>query len=80
MDYKIVIILSDLSCVTLYKVPMNLYTEILNYLKKDSGFPSFQKLYDNLCKDEEDQDSNLKSYYESIENCDTIDGTLIQVY
>jgi len=63
---------------------MSLYNEISEYLKVQApwrgNFPYFQELYDNLCKDEENQDLKLKSYYDQIQKCDLIDSTLIQEY
>ncbi len=82
MNYKFVVILSDLSNISLYKVPLELYNRIENYLNKISGhgFPDFQKLYDNLCKDDEDIDKVMEVLYRELENCEEINCNVIQVY
>jgi len=79
MEYKIVGILADMSDLSLYKVPIELYEEISDYLGRP--FPEFQKLYDELCKDEESQDIKLVEFYRKIEeDCEYMDCDLIQVY
>lgn len=78
MNYKIVAILCDMDNLTLYKVPNELYSQIRLYLN-DEPFPRFQKVYDALCKDEEDP--KMRDFYDKIESCDKInDVQLIQVY
>ncbi len=76
---KHITILSDLDSIELKLVPDELYDRILAFVNPENyQFPSFQKLYDNLCEDEPDEVG--QALWDELNNCENIDSELIQVY
>ena len=77
MNYKIVAVLCDMDDLSLYKVPIELYKEMISFLG-DVRFPKFQKIYDALCED--DVDPKIQELYERLYQCEIIECDLIQEY
>ena len=84
MNYKILAVLSDISDLEVKKVPEDLFNELYVYIKQKfnpNGISApFQKLYDNLCQDQERQDKKMVEFWKRLEDCETINCDLIQVY
>lgn len=83
-NYRILAVLSDIDNLKVKKVPKDLFEEMELYLKQKfnpHGISiSFQKLYDNLCQDKEKQDKKMVEFWNKLEDCETINCDLIQVY
>jgi len=76
---KYINILSDLDSIKLKLVPDELYDRILTFVNPENyQFPTFQKLYDNLCEDEPDEIG--QKLWEELNDCENVDCELIQIY
>lgn len=77
---KHITLLSDyLDSVELKQVPDELYNRILAFVNPNNyPFPSLQPLYDNLCKDDPDEIGCI--LWKELNECDTIESELIQIY
>ena len=78
---KYVSILSDMDSVDLKAVPDELYDRIMAFVNPENyPFPDLQPLYDNLCNDEEDIDEVGAKLWDELNDCESLDCDLIQVY
>ena len=76
---KYITLLSDLDSVELKEVPDELYNRILTFVNpKNLPFPNLQPLYDNLCEDEPDEIGD--NLWKELNECETIESELIQIY
>ena len=76
---KYITILADLDSVHIKIVPDELYDRIFTFVNPENyQFPSFQRLYDNLCEDEPDEIG--EKLWEELLECDNLECVIIQEY